>query len=189
MIKLNVPLKEEDVRKLKIGDNVLLDGIIFTARDMAHKFFVESKPEEFKRLLKDGVIYHCGPIVKKEDEWRIVAAGPTTSIREEPYMADVIKEYGIRAIIGKGGMGKKTLEACRKYGCAYLSAIGGAAILLAKNIKRVVNVHKLEFGLPEAIWELEVEDFPVIVTMDANGNSLYDNIVKESKKVYDKLIE
>jgi len=189
MIKLKVPLKEEDVRKLKIGDNVLLDGIIFTARDMAHKFFVESKPEEFRKLLKDGVIYHCGPIVKKDKEWKIIAAGPTTSIREEPYMADVIKEFGVRAIIGKGGMGKTTLKACKEHGCVYLSAIGGAAILLAKNIKRVIDVHKLEFGLPEAIWQLEVEDFPAIVAMDADGNSLYDDIEEISRKNYTRLLK
>ena len=189
MIKLNIPLKEEEIRKLKIGDNVLLDGVIFTARDMAHKFFVENKDNEFKKLLDNGVIYHCGPIARKNNEWKIVAAGPTTSIREEPYMAEIIKEYGIKAIIGKGGMAKKTLDACKKYGCVYLAAIGGAAILLAKNIKRVVNVYHLEFGLPEAIWELEVEDFPAIVAMDANGNSLYDNVMEESKKIYTGLIK
>lgn len=189
MIKFEVPLKEEEIRKLKVGDSVELSGIVFTARDMAHKYLFEEMPEKFKKLLSNGVIYHCGPIVEKENGWKIIAAGPTTSIREEIYMADIIKEYGIKAIIGKGGMSENTLEACKKHGCVYLSAVGGAAVLLAKYIKRVRNVYKLEFGLPEAIWELEIENFPLIVAMDANGNSLYEDVIKESEKNYNDLIK
>jgi len=186
MIKLKTPLKEEDVRKLKIGDKVELNGTIFTARDMAHKYFIEN-PSEFKEKLKNSVIYHCGPIAKKKKEWKIIAAGPTTSIREEPYEAYIIKNYRIKAVIGKGGMGKKTLGALKKYGCVYLSVVGGAAALLANSIKKVKNVYKLEFGVPEAIWELEVKNFPAIVTMDAKGNSLHKNILELSEKRYNKL--
>ena len=189
MIKLKTPLSEEAVRKLKIGDMVELSGVVFTARDMAHKYFIEN-PDRFRDMLKNSVIFHCGPIAKKEgSEWKIAAAGPTTSIREEPYEADVIKNYGIRAVIGKGGMGEKTLAAMKKYGCAYLSAVGGIAALIAKSIKKVKNVYMLdEFGVPEAIWELEVEGFPAIVTMDANGNSLHNDILKKSEDKYKKLI-
>jgi fumarate hydratase class I len=186
MIKLKTPINEEQIRQLKAGDKVLLSGVIYTARDKAHKFLVENNSKEFKEKLKDGIIYHCGPIVKKENNnWKIISAGPTTSIREEPYEADVIENYKVKAVIGKGGMGKKTLEACKKFGCVYLHAVGGAAAVLAENIKKVKNVYKLEeFGIPEAFWELEVEDFPAIVTMDANGNSLHKDILDKSKEKY-----
>jgi len=190
MIRLDVPLKEEDVRKLKLGDNVSITGRIYTGRDAAHKFLVEEMPEEFKDRLNGSCLYHCGPVVRQtENGYEIVAAGPTTSIREEPYEATVIKEFGIRAIIGKGGMGKKTLDACKQNGCVYLSAVGGAAAVLAKSVKKVTNVYKMEFGVPEAIWELDVEGFPAVVTMDANGNSLHDEIEKKSEKEYRKLID
>lgn len=188
MIKLKTPINEKQIRKLKIGDIIELNGTIFTARDMAHKYFIEN-PYEFKEKLKDSVIYHCGPIAKKNKEWKIIAAGPTTSIREEPYEYDIIKNYKIKAVIGKGGMGKKTLDACEKYGCVYLSVVGGAAALLANSVKKVKNVYKLEFGIPEAIWELEVENFPAIVTMDAKGNSLHKNILELSEKRYRELIK
>ena len=189
MIKLKTPLNEETVRKLKIGDIVELSGMVFTARDMAHKYFIENQ-DRFSGILKDSVIFHCGPIAKKENsKWSIVAAGPTTSIREEPYEAELIKNYGIKAIIGKGGMGEKTLAAMKEYGCVYLSAVGGIAALIAKSIKKVKNVYMLdEFGVPEAIWELEVVGFPAIVTMDANGNSLHNDILKKSEDNYKKLI-
>ena len=191
MIKLNIPLKKEDVVGLKVGDRVLLSGIIFTARDMAHKFLFEEVNEEFKDKLKDGVVYHCGPIVrKKEDGWEVVAAGPTTSAREEPYEGKIISEYSLKAVIGKGGMGSGTLKALSENGCVYLHAVGGAAVLIADSIVKVRNVYKLEeFGIPEAIWELEVKDFPAIVTMDAHGNSLHDDVLKESEKIYKELIE
>jgi fumarate hydratase class I len=172
--KIKFPINKETIKKLKAGDIVSLSGIIYTARDAAHKFLFEKKPKAFKNKLANTAIYHCGPIVRKKGKkYSIVAAGPTTSIREEPYMADIMKNFKIRVMIGKGGMGKKTSDACKKYGCVYLSAVGGAAAVLAKSIKEVRNVYKLGFGVPEAIWELEVKDFPAIVTMDSKGRSLH----------------
>ena len=172
--QLQLPLCEEEVRSLKVGDNVLLSGILYTGRDAAHKFLVSS-PDECPVDLKDSAIYHCGPIViKKDGEWTVTAAGPTTSSRTEPYVADIIRDFGVRAFIGKGGLGEKTLAACQEYGCVYLSAVGGCAQVLAKAIIKVRNVYFYEeFGPPEAIWELEVKDFPAIVTMDSHGKTLH----------------
>src|SRR4029450_9924707 len=128
-----------------------------------------------------SVLYHCGPVVVKEGEgWRVTAAGPTTSIREEPYQAEIIKRFGLRAGIGKGGMGAKTLAALKEHGAVYLNAIGGAAQFYARSIERVDGVSLLEFGTPEAMWHLTVKDFPAIVTMDAHGSSLHKNIEQES---------
>lgn len=188
--KLKIPLKEEDTRKLKVGDTVQLTGTIFTARDAMHKYLIEEKPNEFKNLLENSVIYHCGPIVKKEGpEWKIISAGPTTSIREEPFEAKLIKEYKIKAIIGKGGMEEKTQVALKKFGCVYLSAVGGTAAILANSIERIKNVYLLEkFGIPEALWEFEVKDFSSIVSMDSLGNSLHKEIFNKSKKEYTELL-
>ena len=168
MIKINLPVSEADIRKLKMGDEVLLNGIMLTGRDSAHTWLLNEKPKEVRELLKGSVIYHCGPVVKKEnDEWKFVAAGPTTSIREEPYQGPVIKEYGIRGVMGKGGMGEKTLQALGDNGSVYLHAVGGAATLQAQAVKKVHGVIKLEeFGVPEAMWIIEVEDFQAVVTMD-----------------------
>jgi fumarate hydratase class I len=178
-IRLRTPLSEADVRKLKAGDMVLLSGTVYTGRDEVHKYL--DKGGDVPRL-KGGVIYHCGPVVLKEGgEYRVVAAGPTTSIREEPYQAGVIERYGIKAVIGKGGMGAKTLEACAKFGCVYLHAIGGAAQIYARCIKRVPEVTLEEFGSPEAVWTMEVEDFPAVVTMDAHGRSLHAEVSDASK--------
>ncbi|OQX52000.1 MAG: fumarate hydrolyase [Candidatus Cloacimonas sp. 4484_209] len=191
MIKLKVPISEEDIRKLKVGDEVLLSGIIVTARDQAHKLMVEEKPDFIRKYLKESVIYHCGPIIKKNTDgsWSFVSAGPTTSIREEPYQADIICEYNVRGVIGKGGMREKTLEGLKKCGAVYLHAVGGAGTLIANSVKKVVTVFKLEeFGSPEAFWVIEVEDFPVIVTMDSHGNSLHKKILEESGKVMQELI-
>ena len=191
MIKLKVPISEEEIRKLKVGDEVLLSGIIVTARDQAHKLMVEKKPDFIRPYLKESVIYHCGPIVKKNPDgsWSFVSAGPTTSIREEPYEADVICEYNVRGIIGKGGMREKTLEALQRCGAVYFHAIGGAGALIAKSVKRVVDVFMLEeFGTPEAFWVIEVEDLPLVVTMDSHGNSLHEKILKESEKRAKELI-
>ncbi len=173
--QLKLPLNEQDVRNLHIGDNVLISGTLYTGRDAAHKFLVTT-PEEFPVSLQDAAIYHCGPIViKQKGEWIITAAGPTTSARTEPYVADIIKNFGVRAFIGKGGLGQKTLDACQKYGCVYLSAVGGCAQVLAEAIIKVKNVYFYEeFGPPEAVWELEVKDFPAIVTMDAHGGTLHN---------------
>lgn len=196
-IKLETPLAEKDVRKLRVGDYVELSGTIFTARDAAHRYMLEilnrspKKYEKYKNKLAGGVIFHCGPIVKRTNsgEWEIVALGPTTSARMEIYEEKIIARYGVRAIVGKGGMGPRTLTALKKFGCVYLSAIGGTAALLANSVRKVLAVDKLrEFGMGEAIWELRVHRFPAIVTMDANGNSLHDEILNESRKNYEKLL-
>ncbi len=190
MIKLQLPLTEEDVRQLKVGDEVALNGIMVTGRDAVHTWLIDESPDELRELLDGTVIYHCGPVVAKEgDEWKFVAAGPTTSIREEPYQGDVIKNYKLRGVIGKGGMGAKTLAALQEFGAVYLHAIGGAATLLAKSVTKVKDVIKLEeFGVPEAIWVLDVKDFPCVVTMDSHGNSLHDKIKSDSDKIAKELI-
>jgi len=172
--KLNTPLKEEDVRKLAIGDVVEITGTIVTARDAAHKFMVETGKAPVD--LNGGVIYHCGPIVK---DMAVVSAGPTTSSRIEAYQDKVVEQFGVRAIIGKGGMGEKTLSALKRFGCVYLSAVGGAGALLAKRVEKIEAVYMLEeFGAPEAFWVFKVKDFPAIVTMDSHGRSLH-KIVEE----------
>ena len=190
MIKLNIPISEEEIRGLKCGDTVFLSGTMVTARDAAHKLMVEERPHFLDEYLKEGVIYHCGPVVRKDGEkWSFVSAGPTTSIREEPYQAKVIESYGVRGVIGKGGMGKNTLEACRRLGAVYFHAVGGAGTLIGQSVKEVKKVFKLEeFGTPEAFWVIRVEDFPVIVTMDTNGESLHETIDAASKKRLEELM-
>jgi len=190
MIKLNLPVSEEEVRKLKMGDEVSLNGIMLTGRDSAHTWLLEKDQDEVKDLLKGSVIYHCGPVVKKEnDEWQFVAAGPTTSAREEPYQSDVIKKYDIRGVMGKGGMGEKTLKGLGENGSVYLHAVGGAATLQGQAVKKVHGVVKLEdFGVPEALWIIEVEDFQAVVTMDSHGNSLHKDIKEKSEKKANELI-
>lgn len=182
MIQLSAPFTEEKIRALKVGDMVELDGIVFTARDAVHKWLHEGNEPPFS--LKDGIIYHCGPVVlKKKGKWVVTAAGPTTSIREEPYQAGIIEKFGIRAVIGKGGMAEKTRLGCQKSGCVYLHAIGGAAQVLAEAIEEVEDVFGIEqFGSPEAIWRLRVKKFPVVVTIDAHGNSLHKDIEESSKQ-------
>jgi fumarate hydratase class I len=181
VISLKTPLSEGDVRKLKAGDVVLLSGTVFTGRDAVHKYLFKGGEID---VLKSAVIYHCGPVVLEEGgTYRVVAAGPTTSIREEPYQADVIAKYGVKAVIGKGGMGAKTLEACKKHGCVYLHAIGGAAQIYAQCVEKVPRVFlKEKFGSPEAVWEMEVKNFPVVVTMDAHGRSLHAEVGEDSKQ-------
>ena len=184
MILLTFPFTEEKIRALKVGDEVLISGVVFTGRDAVHKYLHEGGKLPPGVKLRDGILYHCGPVMMKQDDgtWKATAAGPTTSIREEPYQAKIIREFGIRGIIGKGGMGDKTLAACRDYGCVYLHAVGGAAQVLAECIKKVRNVYMMEqFGAPEAIWEFEVQDFPAVVTMDAHGNSLLKEIFAKSQ--------
>ncbi len=189
MIKLTLPISEEEIRKLKTGDEVSIWGTLVTARDAAHKYMIEKKPEYLHKVLNGSIIYHCGPIVKQEGKkYTIVSAGPTTSIREEPYQAEVIRLYSVRGVIGKGGMGRKTLDACRNYGAVYLSATGGLAAVLANAIKDVEDVFMLkEFGIPEAMWVVRVEDFPAVVTMDSHGKSLHEEILEISKKAAAKL--
>jgi len=191
--RLTTPLSEEDAGSLRVGDFVLLNGMLVTGRDRVHKFLFSEKPDS-KSIpfeLKGGVLYHCGPIIKKEEQgYRLVAGGPTTSQRVEMYEWWVIKEYGLKGIIGKGGMGEKTLRALREEGCVYLHTISGAAVYLADRITRVVDGWKIEeFGEPEAMWLIEVEDFPAIVTMDAHGNSLHESINEKSMKLYRELIQ
>lgn len=178
-VRLTTPLSEADVRGLKAGDMVLLSGTVFTGRDEVHKYLHKGGDLP---VLKDGVIYHCGPVVLKEKGgYRVVAAGPTTSIREEPYQADVIARYGVKAVIGKGGMGAKTLEACQRHGCVYLHGIGGAAQIYAQCIEGVDGVFLEQFGSPEAVWQLRVRDFPAVVTMDSHGRSLHQEVADASK--------
>ncbi|HZX45368.1 MAG TPA: FumA C-terminus/TtdB family hydratase beta subunit [Candidatus Nanoarchaeia archaeon] len=167
-------------RKMELGSRVMLSGSIFTARDKAHKFLLES--DELKEEITGGVIYHCGPIVKRGFlSSKIVSAGPTTSERLSSFTPELIKKYKIKAIIGKGGMDDDTLAALKKYGCVYLAAIGGAGALIAERIRSVINTYKeQEFGMPEAIYELEVEDMPLVVAMDAKGNSLYKTVFLQS---------
>ncbi len=177
-VSLRAPLTEEQVRSLKVGDVVLISGRMFTGRDAVHSHLMKHEPPVDMR---GSVLYHCGPVVVQEgDTWRITAAGPTTSIREEPYQGEVIKRYGVRAVIGKGGMGAKTLAALKEHGAVYLNAIGGAAQFYARTIERVDDVSLLDFGTPEAMWHLTVNEFPAIVTMDAHGNSLHKDVEQES---------
>jgi fumarate hydratase subunit beta len=190
MIRLDLPVSESKIRELKVGDEVSLYGVIVTARDAAHKLMVEEKPDLVRPLLQNGAIYHCGPVMRKEgDRWIAVAAGPTTSSREEPYEADVMETYGVRVIIGKGGMGPKTLAACQKVGAIYLHAVGGAAVLQADNIVEVQDVLMLkELGAPEAFWVCRVEGFKGVVTMDSRGASLHAKVLETTKQQRDTLL-
>ncbi len=184
MIRLEAPFTEEKIRALHVGDEVLINGLLFTGRDAVHKYLYEGGALPPGVSLRDGILYHCGPVVLRQPDgsWKATAAGPTTSIREEPYQAKIIREFGLRGVIGKGGMGQKTLDACKQCGCVYFHAVGGAAQVLAECIKRVRNVYLLEkFGAPEAIWEFEVENFPAVVTMDAHGRSLHQEIYERSR--------
>ena len=177
-VALTTPLTEEQVRGLKVGDVVLISGRAYTGRDAVHHHLMSHEPPVD---LRGSVIYHCGPVVAKEgDGWRVTAAGPTTSIREEPYQAEILKRYGVRAVIGKGGMGPKTLAGLRESGAVYLNAIGGAAQFYARTIERVEGVSLMEFGTPEAMWHLQLKDFPAIVTMDSHGNSLHKDVEQAS---------
>ena len=190
--RIDLPVSEDTIRTLKVGDEIGLYGQLVTGRDAAHKLMHEEHPQWLKPLLRDSFIYHCGPVMKKLAEagsgkpadatWKVVAAGPTTSIREEPYQADVIEHYGLRGVIGKGGMGPKTAAACKQFGAVYMHAVGGAAVALAEAIKQVVTVHLFEeLGPPEAFWVLRVEDFRGVVTIDAHGNSLHAEVLTRSQ--------
>lgn len=173
-VVLTAPISEEQVRALKVGDVVLIRGRMYTGRDAVHAHLMTNPPPVD---LNGQVIYHCGPVMLKEgEEWKVKAAGPTTSSREEPYQATTIERYGIRAVIGKGGMGAKTSAALKQFGAVYLNGIGGAAQFYARTVKKVAGVDWIEFGIPEAMWHLDVEDFAAIVTMDAHGNSLHKDV-------------
>jgi fumarate hydratase subunit beta len=204
MQKVMLPITDEVVRGLKVGDPVALNGVIMTGRDAAHKWMIDTfikrtrQPqgddlevyEAIQPILNGGVIYHCGPVVAGLDsrDYRFVAAGPTTSTREEPYQGDVMRHFKVKAVIGKGGMGPKTLAACQEVPGMYLHAIGGAASLIARSVTRVLGVYKLDFGVPEAMWVIQVKDFPAVVTMDAHSNSLHADVEKKSKVVLDELL-
>jgi len=182
-VRLQAPIAEQQIRSLTVGDVVLISGRMFTGRDAVHAHLMKHEPPVD---LRGSVLYHCGPVVVKEGtatgegNWKVTAAGPTTSIREEPYQAEILKRYGVRVVIGKGGMGAKTLAGLHESGAVYLNAIGGAAQFYARCIDRVAGVSLMEFGTPEAMWHLDVTDFPAIVTMDAHGNSLHREIEEAS---------
>jgi fumarate hydratase class I len=185
-IPLQAPISEEQIRSLKVGDVVLVSGRMFTGRDAVHAHLMKHEPPVD---LRGAVLYHCGPVVVKDSEgaWKVTAAGPTTSIREEPYQAEILKRYGVRAVIGKGGMGARTLAGLQESGAVYLNAIGGAAQFYARCIQRVVGVSFIEFGTPEAMWHLDVHDFPAIVTMDSHGNSLHKDVEEQSGAILETL--
>ena len=185
---LEAPFTEEKIRALKVGDVVEITGMLYTGRDAVHKYLYDGGKPPVD--LKNSIIYHCGPVVvDQKGRWVVKAAGPTTSIREEPYQGPLMERFGIRGVIGKGGMGPKTLAACRKVGACYFHAIGGAAQVLAEKIVEVPNVHMMEeFGSPEAIWEFRAVEFPVVVTMDSHGKSLHDEIESKSKHALQALL-
>ena len=184
-IRLITPVDEDEVRKLKVGDEVLVNGIVVTARDRGNKFLIEeTTPQKFPINLRNGIMYHAGPLVRKvEHGWEVIAAGPTTSQRMNLYAPEIIKRYQVRAFIGKGGMSDNVARAMRRFGAVYLLAVGGAAQYLTSSIKKVEDVYMLDkFGLTEAFWVLKVEDFPTICTIDSNGRSLHEKIFSESEK-------
>ncbi len=204
MYNLSIPISDDQIRELKVGDSVSLSGIIITGRDTVHKWMIDTfiketrQPQDddlqvyetIKPMLNGGAIYHCGPVVAGLDtgDYRFVAAGPTTSIREEPYQGDVLRHFNLKAVIGKGGMGPQTLAACQEVPGVYLHAIGGAASLIAQSVQRVIDVHKLEFGVPEAMWVIEVKDLPVVVTMDAHNSSIHAEVERQSMVELEKLM-
>lgn len=205
MKHITTPVSDEAIRDLKVGDSVAISGMMVTGRDAAHKWMIDTfikktRPpqgddlkvyEELRKLLNGSIIYHCGPVVTGLDtkDYKFIAAGPTTSIREEPYQADVMKHFNVKGVIGKGGMGAKTLKGCQETPGVYFHAIGGAASFLAQTVTKVHGVFKMEFGVPEAMWLIEVKDFPVVVTMDSHGGSQHAVIDDASQKVLDDLLE
>ncbi len=191
MAKLQLPCDETTVRALKVGDFVELSGRMITGRDAAHHWLLHGFRAEVAPFMKDSVIYHVGPVVKKHEDghYSFVAAGPTTSAREEPFQADVIGKYGLRGVIGKGGMGPKTLKGLADHGAVYFHAVGGTAQVLAQAVVKVEQVFQLkEFGVPEALWVIQVKDFPVVVTMDSHGGSLHAEVEKASKAKLEQLL-
>ena len=204
MHQITIPISDNKIRDLEVGESVALTGTILTGRDAVHKWMIDTfikqtrQPqgddlqvyEAIKPLLNGGIIYHCGPVVSglESGEYKFVAAGPTTSIREEPYQGDVMQHFNIKGVIGKGGMGAKTLAACQHVPGVYFHAVGGAASLIAQSVQKVLAVYKLEFGVPEAIWVIEVKEFPVVVTMDSHGNSLHAEIKEKSEQVLEDLL-
>lgn len=204
-LPLQLPLSADAVRGLKVGDAVLLSGVLVTARDTAHRWLMDSlispphgpSPEDEAALdilrpwLEGGIIYHCGPLVSElsPGQYRVLAAGPTTSLRVESHTPPLLRYFHLAGVMGKGGMGNNTLQALRDTPAVYLHAVGGAAVVLARAVREVLGVLKLEFGAPEALWLLRVVDFPAIVSMDSHGNSLHEEIRKNSAEILNKLVE
>lgn len=185
-VVIEAPLTAEKMRTLKVGDVVLIRGEVFTGRDAVHAHLMKNDPPV---SLQGSVLYHCGPVMLKEgDEWFVKAAGPTTSSREEPYQAEILRRYGVKAVVGKGGMGAKTLAGLKECGAVYLNGIGGAAQFYARCVEKVLGVHLMEFGIPEAMWHLRVKDFPAIVTMDAHGNSLHADVESATGEALEALL-
>jgi len=174
--RISTPISEADARKLRVGDVIYVSGQIVTARDLAHRraltYMKQGKTLPFN--IRDGVVYHCGPITRRDEGgWKVVAAGPTTSARLDDLEPEFLRGSGVRVIVGKGGMGGETGEALEEVGAVYCDFVGGAALLAAKSILRVDESHWLDLGLPEAVWILKVEDFgPLIVSMDSHGGNL-----------------
>jgi fumarate hydratase subunit beta len=205
MKQITIPIEKDIIAQMVVGDSVTISGVMITGRDSVHKWLVDTfirktrKPQEddlevyekIQPLLSRGVIYHCGPVVSglSTKQYRFVAAGPTTSIREEPYQGEVMRHFNLCGVIGKGGMGEKTLKACQEITGVYFHAIGGAASLIAQSVTRVLDVYKLDFGVPEAIWVIEVDQFPAVVTMDSHGNSLHVDVEMRSKQALEKLLD
>ncbi len=187
------PISKEDVQKLKIGDVIYVSGTVFTARDEAHERALElaKKGEKMPIDFEGLAVYHCGPVVRQiGDDWEIVAAGPTTSTRLDMFEDEFIKEFKVNVVIGKGGMGPRTVKAMKELKAVYTAFVGGAAVVAAKGIKRVKEVHWLDLGTPECLWFLEVEKFgPLIVGIDTNGNSLFQNVADEAKANLGKIGE
>ncbi len=178
----------EDARKYKVGDVIYITGNVILARDEAHKKLLE---EGAPLDLKGSVIYHCGPVVTKKDgEWKVIAAGPTTSIRMEIFEDEFIARFHPAIIVGKGGMGERTLKALKEHGAVYAAYTGGCGALAAERIKSVKEVHFLdELGIPEAVWVFNVEEFgPLVVAMDSHGNSIYDDVDARAKKNLDDVL-
>ncbi|MEM3617802.1 MAG: FumA C-terminus/TtdB family hydratase beta subunit [Candidatus Bathyarchaeia archaeon] len=192
---LKTPISEEEIRKLKVNDVIYITGTIVTARDQAHRRALEyfKQGKSLPINLEGLAVFHCGPVVSKEgDKWVAVAAGPTTSTRMDIFEDEFIKNFKVRVVIGKGGMGKRTTDAMAKYGAVYGAFTGGAAILAAKAIKNVRGVEWLDLGTPEALWIFEVEDFgPLTVAIDSHGNNLFTDVAKtveeNRKRIYEKL--
>ena len=204
MKELTIPISADAIRDLHTGDTVNLTGIMATGRDAVHKWMIDTfirktrKPEgddlavyeAIKPIFKESLIYHCGPVVTGLDtgDYKFVAAGPTTSIREEPYQSEVMHHFDMRGVIGKGGMAAQTLQACQDVPAVYFHAIGGAATLIAESVEEVIGVYKLDFGVPEAIWVLKVNQFPVVVTMDSHGKSIHAEVEESSQKKLKELL-
>ena len=183
--KIKSPLDESEARSLKAGDIVTLSGDLLTARDEAHLRILEllRAGHDLPFRLEGMAIYHCGPIMRNEGKWEVVAAGPTTSARLDRLAPELIRRCRPRLLIGKGGMSSETLEAMMEVGCAYLAFPGGAAVLAAEALPEVLSVHWEDLGMPEAVWHLRAEDFgPLVVAMDSHGRSLFKEVEDTVRK-------